>query len=105
MYILMCNDNSFYVGSTWDLDTRIAQHVEGFGCEYTSKRKPVKLLYAELYDRRDEAWQREKQIQGWGRAKRTALIEGRLGDLPGLSRSKSADNGEHRGRSRQARPE
>jgi len=97
MYVLQCNDNSFYVGSCWDLATRIDQHIQGFGCDYTAKRKPVKLVHAELFDRRDEAWEREKQVQGWSRAKRIALIEGRLGALPGLSRSKSADNGQHGG--------
>jgi putative endonuclease len=97
MYILECSDNSFYVGSCWDLATRIDQHIDGFGCEYTSKRKPVKLVHAELFDRRDDAWVREKQVQGWSRAKRIALIEGRVGDLPELSRSKSADNGQRGG--------
>ena len=87
MYILLCADDSFYVGSTWDLPTRIDQHIDGFGCEYTSKRKPVTLVYAEEFDRRDDAWAREKQVQGWGHAKRLALVEGRIDDLRELSRS------------------
>jgi putative endonuclease len=93
MYILECGDKSFYVGSTWDLSTRIDQHIDGFGCEYTSKRKPVKLVYAELFDRREDAWRREKQVQNWSRAKRVALIEGRLDDLRELSRGKKSLEG------------
>jgi putative endonuclease len=91
MYILRCNDGTFYVGSTWDLATRIDQHIDGFGCEYTSKRKPVTLVYSEEFERRDEAWAREKQIQGWSHAKRLALVEGRLDDLRALSRSRASE--------------
>jgi putative endonuclease len=97
MYILQCSDKSFYVGSCWDLPTRIDQHMVGMGSDYTSKRQPVVLAYAEDFDRREDAWEREKQVQGWSRAKRIALIEGRMGDLPHLSRSKSADNGQRGG--------
>jgi putative endonuclease len=91
MYILRCNDGTFYVGSTWDLATRMDQHIDGFGCEYTSKRKPVTLVYSEEFDRRDDAWAREKQIQGWGHAKRLALVEGRLDDLSALSKSRASE--------------
>jgi len=87
MYILACADGSFYVGSTWDLERRLAQHNSANqGAVYTRRRRPVRLVYFEESDRIDEAYAREKQIQGWGRAKRIALIEGRNDDLPGLSR-------------------
>jgi putative endonuclease len=91
MYILLCADTTFYVGSTWDLPTRIDQHIDGFGCEYTSKRKPVRLVYAEEFERRDDAWVREKQVQGWSHAKRLALVEGRIDDLKKLSRSRARE--------------
>jgi putative endonuclease len=87
MYILECADRSFYVGSTRDLEVRLAQHQAGIGCKYTSTRRPVQLVFCEQFDRMDEAFEREKQIQGWGRAKRRALIDGRMDDLPGLSRT------------------
>jgi len=87
VYILECGDGSFYVGSARNLAYRLAQHQGGLGGEYTSKRQPVRLVFAQEYDRIDDAYAREKQIQGWGRAKRIALIEGRYGDLPGLSRT------------------
>jgi putative endonuclease len=98
MYVLLCNDGTFYVGSTWDLATRVDQHIGGFGCEYTSKRKPVVLTYAEEYERRDEAWAREKQVQGWSHAKRLALVEGRLDDLRVLSRSRASARARSKGR-------
>ena len=88
MYILECADGTYYVGSTRNLDHRLTQHELGTVSSYTSKRLPVRLVYAEGWNHIHEAYAREKQVQGWGRAKRRALIEGRPDDLPDLSRSK-----------------
>jgi putative endonuclease len=87
VYILRCSDNSFYTGSTIDLEVRIAQHNSGEGANYTRKRRPVHLAYYEEFQRIDDAFYREKQIQGWSRAKKLALINDRLEDLPLLSKS------------------
>lgn len=86
MYILECCDNSYYVGSTKDLKRRLSQHQEGLGSNYTSKRLPVKLVYFEEYNRVDEAFYREKQVQGWSRRKREALINGTSELLPALAK-------------------
>ncbi|WP_194384123.1 GIY-YIG nuclease family protein [Microbacterium luteum] len=86
MYILECADRSFYVGSTRDLDLRVAQHNFGEGAEYTFHRRPVRLVYFEEYERMDDAFLREKQVQGWGRAKRIALITGHVSALSALSK-------------------
>jgi putative endonuclease len=85
MYILECSDGSYYTGSTNDIDLRIAQHEAGEGANFTRKRLSVKLKNCEEYDRIDEAFLREKQVQGWGRKKKEALINGRFNDLPELS--------------------
>jgi putative endonuclease len=85
VYILQCRDRSFYVGSTWDLERRLSEHAEGLGAAYTRRRRPVQLVWHAFYDSIAEAYGFEKQVQGWSRAKREALIEGRLGDLPALS--------------------
>jgi len=69
MYILRCNDGTYYTGSTKDLERRIQEHQEGNGANYTKKKFPVSLIYYEEYDRIDQAFYREKQIQGWGRKK------------------------------------
>jgi len=89
MYILECSDRTTYVGSTRDLDLRIAQHNAGEGAAYTRTRRPVRLLYFEEYERMDDAFQREKQVQNWGRAKRLALARGTSERLPGLSKKVS----------------
>ena len=87
VYMLRCSDGSYYVGSTRvSLDHRLWQHSTGFGCQYTSTRLPVELVFAQEYERVDEAYAREKQIQGWSRAKREALIRGDHDSLAGLSR-------------------
>lgn len=86
MYILECGDGSYYVGSTKDLELRLSQHQEGIGSKYTSGRLPVKLVYCEEYDRVADAFYREKQVQGWTRRKREALINGNPELLPALAK-------------------
>jgi len=88
VYILRCSDDSFYVGSTWDIDARVWQHNEGIGSDYTRPRRPVTLVYGCETDSVREAYEWERRIHGWRRAKKLALIEGRIGDLPRLSRNR-----------------
>jgi putative endonuclease len=76
MYILDCVDGSYYTGSTKDLVRRLAQHQRGEGAKHTAKRLPVRLVYCEFYDRVADAFAREKQVQGWTRKKKEALIAG-----------------------------
>ncbi len=87
-YILWCADGSFYVGSTTDPEVRFAQHQNGEGAAYTRprRRRPVRLVWSAEFARIEDAFAFEKQVQNWSRAKRIALIEGRLDDLPALAR-------------------
>ena len=87
MYILLCADGSYYTGSTTDLVRRLEQHQNGEGANHTKKRSPVSLLYYEEYSRIDEAFYREKQVQGWSRKKKEALIEGKSELLPLLAKA------------------
>jgi putative endonuclease len=82
MYILLCADGSYYTGSTTNLNLRLAQHQAGEGANHTKKHLPVKLVYYEEYQRIDEAFKREKQVQGWSRKKKEALINGEAHLLP-----------------------
>jgi putative endonuclease len=90
-YILECADGSLYVGSTRDLEARIAQHHAGAGSAYTRCRLPVKLVWAAEFEHVGAAFAFEKQVQNWGRAKRLALIDGRLEDLVRLARGTDRD--------------
>ena len=85
MYILECADGTYYTGSTKDLDKRILEHQDGKGANHTKKRLPVKLVYSETYSRIDEAFYREKQVQGWSRVKKEALINGDFESLSHLA--------------------
>ncbi|VXC18643.1 hypothetical protein MICRO8M_80280 [Microbacterium sp. 8M] len=94
-YIVECADGSFYTGSTdlIDVEARIWQHNNDrdMSAKFTRRRRPVRLVYAEAFDRVEDAFAREKQIQGWSRAKKLALIELRGADLPDLSRPHRRD--------------
>ncbi len=81
MYILQCADGSYYTGSTVDLEQRLSQHQSGQGANHTKKRLPVRLVYYEKFARIDKAFYREKQVQGWSRKKKQALVAGRTEKL------------------------
>jgi len=85
MYILQCADGSYYTGSTKNLEMRLAQHQNGKGANHTKKRLPVQLVYFEEYDRVEQAFYREKQVQGWSRKKKEALIKNMPDELKKLS--------------------
>ncbi|WP_119327856.1 GIY-YIG nuclease family protein [Cysteiniphilum halobium] len=85
VYILECSDGSYYTGSTKNVELRLWEHQNGQGANHTRKRLPVKLVFVEQFDRIDEAYAREKQIQGWSRKKKEALIQGDYNQLHILS--------------------
>ena len=89
VYILECADGSYYTGSTIDLERRLWEHEQGLGANFTRKHRGAKLVFCEHSDSVEVAYGREKQIQGWSRAKKLALIESRWGDLPGLSQRRT----------------
>ena len=86
-YILKCSDGSFYVGSTTNLENRVKTHNQGKGATYTSKRRPVQLVYHEQFKSFDDAVKRERQVKKWSRAKKEALIRGEMETLGKLSKS------------------
>ena len=86
MYILKCANGNYYTGSTIDLQRRLKQHQMGEGANFTKKHLPVELVYFEKFQRIDEAFYREKQVQGWSRKKKEALISGEYERLPELSK-------------------
>lgn len=89
MYILKCSNGNYYTGSTNNLELRLQQHKNGEGSNYTKKYLPVELVYFEEYQRIDIAFYREKQIQGWSRKKKKALINGIENNLHKLSECKN----------------
>ena len=88
VYILRCVDGSYYVGSHRgdDLGARIRQHEAGHGGAYTARRLPVQLVYSEWFGLIVDAIAAKRQIKGWSRAKKEALISGDFMALPALAR-------------------
>ncbi|MEQ8925565.1 MAG: GIY-YIG nuclease family protein [Fulvivirga sp.] len=87
VYILQCADDSYYVGMTNDIDRRLAEHQQGVNRGYTSYRRPVKLVFTEHFSNVNHAFEFEKQIKGWRRAKKEALINGEWELLPELAKA------------------
>ena len=90
VYILLCSDKSYYVGMTNSLERRLWEHNEGVDptC-YTYTRRTTQLKYFEEYKYVHDAIAREKQLKGWSRRKKEALINGEYSKLPELSKSRS----------------
>ena len=87
VYMLRCADGSFYIGSAAgdDLSVRIDQHNAGSYPGYTFKRRPVALVWSEHFDRITDAIAVERQLKGWSRAKKEALIRSDWTDIGRLS--------------------
>lgn len=74
VYILQCQDNTYYTGYAMDLEKRLEEHQQGIGCKYTRGRRPVQLVYWENCVSKSEAMQREYQIKQLSRTTKKALI-------------------------------
>lgn len=86
LYILRCADQSYYVGTTrGDLERRVAEHNEGTFGGYTASPRPVTLLFSQHFSVITDAIAAERQIKGWSRAKKEALVAGKFDRLPNLS--------------------
>jgi putative endonuclease len=75
VYILKCSDGSYYTGVTNNMEKRLLEHNNDDSVtSYTSKRKPVELVYHQQFNDINKAIELEKQIKGWSRRKKEALI-------------------------------
>jgi len=88
VYILKCSDDSYYTGVTNNLEKRINEHQLGIIKGYTSKRLPVKLVFSERFGDINQAIRFEKQVKGWSRKKKEALINRNFDLLVTLSNTK-----------------
>jgi putative endonuclease len=88
LYILECADSTYYVGTTTNVEARERRHQEGRGCEYTSMRRPVRVVYRERHASLALARARERQLKRWTHAKKAALVHGDHAALSRLSASR-----------------
>jgi putative endonuclease len=91
IYMVRCADGSYYVGSATghDLSTRINQHNAGSYPGYTLSRRPVVLVWSEYFDRITDGIAVERQIKGWSRAKKEALIRSDWASISKFSRRRA----------------
>jgi len=90
LYIVRCADGTYYTGTArHGLEKRIAEHNAGAYDGWTARRRPVSLVYSEWFDRIVDAIAAERQVKGWSRAKKEALIRGDFDALVALSRRAS----------------
>ena len=86
LYILLCRDGSYYVGCTiGSLEKRMAEHQAGTFDGYTADRRPVSLVFQQAFEAIEDAIAAERQVKGWRREKKQALIRGDYAALPLLS--------------------
>jgi putative endonuclease len=86
--MLRCSDDSFYVGSTSyeDVEVRVTEHNDARYVGYTSARRPVALVWSKWFEDLTNAHALERQLKGWSRAKKAALIRGDLDMISLLAR-------------------
>ncbi len=70
VYILLCQDNSFYTGYSDNPEKRFLDHQNGKGAKYTKSHKPLKIIYREMFETKSEALKREIEIKSWPRSKK-----------------------------------
>jgi len=75
VYILLCQDGSYYTGSTNDAEKRFKDHLEGRGARYTKSHKPVKIIYKEEFTSKSKALKREAEMKSWTRKKKENMIQ------------------------------
>ncbi|MFH1874297.1 MAG: GIY-YIG nuclease family protein [Pseudomonadota bacterium] len=79
VYIVECQDGTYYTGCTWNVENRLEQHISGLGAKYTGKHGVKRLAYYEEHDDLEVARKREKQIKNWRQEKKKKLIKGEWG--------------------------
>lgn len=75
VYILQCNDGTYYTGYAVDLEKRLQQHQDGIACKYTRGRRPVSLVYHEEFASKGESMSREVAIKKLTRKQKEKLIK------------------------------
>jgi predicted GIY-YIG superfamily endonuclease len=88
VYILRCADATYYTGHTDNLELRVASHQSGEILGYTSTRLPVELIFSQSTVTREEALSAERQIKGWSRAKKEAMMRGDWAEVSKLAKNK-----------------
>lgn len=74
VYVLLCKDNSLYIGISNNPAKRFLEHKKGMGGRYTRSRKPLKIIYSGKLSTQSEALKREFEIKSWSRKKKISIL-------------------------------
>ncbi len=75
VYVLDCDDGTYYTGYTTDVERRVAEHEAGEGAKYTRGRTPVEVVHVEEFDSRSAALSREHEIKSLSRTEKERLVD------------------------------
>lgn len=75
VYILLCADDSFYIGSTKDVEKRFKKHLEGKGAKYTKSHKPIKIIYQETFSSKSDALKREWELKKLSKSEKEEIVK------------------------------
>jgi putative endonuclease len=91
LYILLCADGKYYVGTTRrSLDERLSEHNAGLHRGFTAMRRPVTMVFAQHFETVTDAIAAERQAKGWSLAEKEAMINGEWNRLPELAQRRSS---------------
>jgi putative endonuclease len=93
VYFVQCSDGLYYTGVTNNLERRVNEHNSGLMGGFTSKRLPVRVVYNQSFQNAEDAIKSEKQLKGWSRKKKEALIRGDFKELVFLSKCRDPSTG------------
>jgi putative endonuclease len=96
VYIPRCADGSYYTGHTDNFERRISEHQAGELSGYTFSRRPITVVYAEVFMTREEALASERRIKGWSRKKKEAMMRGDWKEVARLARGGRPSTGSGR---------
>ena len=75
VYVLLCEDNTLYTGSTNNLEKRFEAHKSGKGSKYTRSHKPIRIIYKEEFQTKSESLKREIEIKSWPRERKIQALK------------------------------
>jgi len=74
VYLLLCDDGSYYTGYTNNVASRFERHKKGHGARYTRMRKPTRIVHVEEFRTRAEAMRRERQVKSLSHRRKEELV-------------------------------
>ncbi|TVZ57057.1 putative endonuclease [Lutibacter sp. Hel_I_33_5] len=96
VYILKCSDDFLYVGITNNIERRFEEHQKGLNKNcFTFKRRPLELIFSQIFNDVEQAIYFEKKIKKWSRKKKLALANENFDMVEILSECRNATHSKY----------